>query len=59
MQSTKAITRVLIESRCEKTGEEWSTIGVSTNIIKASWKALLDSFSYYLYKRNERNDYEN
>lgn len=55
MQSTKAITRVLIESRCDKTGEEWSTIGVSTNIIKASWKALLDSFNYYLYKRNERN----
>lgn len=54
MQSTKAITRVLIESRDEVTGEEWSTIGVSTNIVKASWKALLDSFNYYLYKRFER-----
>lgn len=54
MQSTKAITRVLIESRDEITGEEWSTIGVSTNIVKASWKALIDSFNYYLYKRYER-----
>lgn len=58
MQSTKAITRVLIESRDEVTGEEWSTIGVSTNIIKASWKALLDSFNYYLYKRFERKQDE-
>ncbi|MBN1470038.1 MAG: citramalate synthase [Fusobacteriaceae bacterium] len=58
MQSTKAIIRVLIESRDEVTGEEWSTIGVSTNILKASWRALLDSFNYYLYKRNERENYE-
>lgn len=58
MQSTKAIIRVLIESRDDVTGEEWSTIGVSTNILKASWRALLDSFNYYLYKRNERENYE-
>lgn len=56
MQSSKAITRVLIESKDEITGEEWSTIGVSTNLIKASWKALLDSFTYYLYKRAEREN---
>lgn len=58
MQSTKAIIKVLIESRDDVTGEEWSTIGVSTNILKASWRALLDSFNYYLYKRNERENYE-
>jgi len=51
--ASKAVTRVLIESIDELTGKEWSTVGVSTNIIKASWKALLDCFEYYLYYNNK------
>ncbi len=53
--ATKATTRVLIESVDEVTGKEWSTVGVSTNIIKASWKALIDCFEYYLYIKERDN----
>ena len=46
--ATAAKVRVLIEST---DGEEyWSTIGVSTDIIEASWKALVDSIEYKLSK---------
>ena len=43
---TAARVRVLIESR--DTDQIWSTIGVSEDIIEASWQALEDSFQYYL-----------
>ena len=44
-----AKTRVLIDS-CA--GElEWSTVGVSFNIIRASWHALVDSIEYYLLQQ--------
>jgi 2-isopropylmalate synthase len=46
---TEAVTRVLIESADEK-GETWSTIGVSPNIIDASFQALMDSVIYKLVK---------
>ena len=46
---TEATTRVLIEST-DKTGVSWFTIGVSPNIIEASFKALIDSLDYKLYK---------
>ncbi|MDE2064559.1 MAG: citramalate synthase [Bradyrhizobium sp.] len=46
---TEAVTRVLIESADEK-GEKWSTIGVSPNIIDASFQALMDSVVYKLVK---------
>ncbi len=46
---TEAVTRVLIESEDEK-GERWSTIGVSPNIIDASFQALMDSIIYKLVK---------
>lgn len=46
--ATAAKVRVLIESSDKK--EEWSTIGVSTNIIQASWDALIDSIEYKLNK---------
>ena len=46
---TEATTRVLIEST-DKSGVSWFTIGVSPNIIEASFKALLDSLDYKLYK---------
>ena len=46
---TNAITRVSIESTDSK-GKSWFTIGVSPNIIEASFKALIDSLDYKLYK---------
>jgi len=46
---TEAVTRVLIESRDEQ-GERWMTVGVSPNIIDASFQALMDSIIYKLVK---------
>lgn len=46
--ATKAITRVLIESRDYH--DVWTTVGVSENIIDASWQALVDSIEYKLMK---------
>jgi 2-isopropylmalate synthase len=46
---TEAVTRVLIESEDEN-GERWTTIGVSPNIIDASFQALMDSVIYKLVK---------
>lgn len=46
---TGAVTRVLIESEDEN-GERWTTIGVSPNIIDASFQALMDSVIYKLVK---------
>jgi len=48
---TEAVTRVSIESTDSK-GENWFTIGVSENIIDASFKALVDSLDYKLFKDN-------
>jgi 2-isopropylmalate synthase len=48
---TEAVTRVLIESEDEN-GERWTTIGVSPNIIDASFQALMDSVVYKLVKSN-------
>lgn len=46
---TGADVRVLIDSA--KRSDSWGTVGVSHNIIDASWQALTDSFSYYLAKQ--------
>jgi 2-isopropylmalate synthase len=46
---TEAVTRVLIESEDEN-GDHWTTIGVSPNIIDASFQALMDSIIYKLVK---------
>ncbi len=48
---TEAVTRVSIESTDSK-GKNWFTIGVSPNIIDASFKALIDSLDYKLFKDN-------
>ncbi|MBP0574441.1 citramalate synthase, partial [Mycobacterium tuberculosis] len=45
---TGATTRVLIESRETSSGRRWATIGVSENIIDASFQALMDSIVYKL-----------
>jgi 2-isopropylmalate synthase len=46
---TDAVTRVLIESR-DGEGNRWFTIGVSPNIVDASFEALLDSINYKLIR---------
>jgi 2-isopropylmalate synthase len=51
---TEAITRVLLDS---SDGErEWGTIGVSENIIEASWEALVDSLEYAFQPPTDAND---
>jgi 2-isopropylmalate synthase len=46
---TGAITRVMIESVDDK-GQRWSTIGVSANVIDASYNALNDAITYKLFR---------
>ena len=46
---TGATTRVLIESRDAK-GDRWFTVGVSPNIVEASFQALSDSIIYKLLR---------
>jgi len=51
-EATAAKTRVLIES---SDGERtWGTVGVSENIIEASWEALVDSVEYKLFLEEEK-----
>ncbi len=47
---TDAVTRVLIESQNRRTHKRWFTIGVSGNIVDASFQALIDSHTYTLLK---------
>jgi 2-isopropylmalate synthase len=48
---TAARVRVVIESR--DATDVWGTVGVSENVIEASWLALVDSFEYKLFKDEE------
>ena len=48
-EGTEAYVRVLIESSDGK--ETWRTVGSSTNIIEASWFALVDALEYWLIHR--------
>ena len=51
---TGAVTRVLLDS---SDGErEWGTIGVSENIIEASWEALVDSLEYAFQRMSDEPD---
>ena len=50
--TTGAKVRVLIEST--DSNESWSTVGVSKDVIQASWIALVDSIEYKLIKDIER-----
>jgi 2-isopropylmalate synthase len=50
-EGTAAKVRVLVES-ADSTGS-WTTIGVSTNVIEASWQALADSVEYALLSRRQ------
>jgi 2-isopropylmalate synthase len=49
---TGATVRVLIESGDEH--DRWGTVGVSPNVIEASWQALVDSIEYKLYKDKKK-----
>ncbi len=51
---TAAQTRVLIESGDGTS--KWGTVGVSENIIQASWQALVDSIDYKLLKEEEKKE---
>ena len=46
--ATAAKVRVLIES--QNGSSSWNTVGVSPDVIEASWKALVDSLSFHLLK---------
>ncbi|MCL2793364.1 MAG: citramalate synthase [Spirochaetaceae bacterium] len=46
-----AKVRVFITSTDQK--KEWGTVGVSENIVEASWEALIDSFDYYYNNLND------
>ncbi len=47
--ATAALTRVMIESKDDE-GKSWTTIGVSPNVIDASYHALYDAITYFLLK---------
>jgi 2-isopropylmalate synthase len=50
--ATAAGVRVVVQSQDED--DSWGTVGVSENVIEASWIALVDSFEYKLCKDAER-----
>ncbi len=52
--STASKVRVLVDSSFGT--ESWSTVGVSENIIEASWEALSDSYSYFLAKFHKQKE---
>ena len=52
VDGTGARVRVLIESADSES--KWGTVGVSTDILEASWQALVDSISYKLYKEEQK-----
>jgi 2-isopropylmalate synthase len=49
---TAATTRVMIDFHEEGTTHHWTTVGAHTNIIEASWQALVDSMEYALLNGN-------
>ena len=53
-EGTAARVRVVIESR--DISDVWGTVGVSENIIEASWLALVDSIEYKLFKDAEEGE---
>ena len=49
---TASKVRVLMDS--QRDGQTWSTIGVSSNIIEASWQAMVDSIEFMLFKKQNK-----
>ncbi len=52
---TAATTRVLIDT--EQGAKRWSTVGASTNIIEASWQALVDSIEFALIRNGSNGSW--
>jgi 2-isopropylmalate synthase len=52
-EGTAARVRVLIESGDGK--NKWGTVGVSENVIEASWQALVDSIEYKLLRAKKKS----
>ncbi|MCK5913204.1 MAG: citramalate synthase, partial [Desulfuromusa sp.] len=50
-QGTDSVIRVLVESGDQDS--RWGTVGVSSNVIDASYQALADALVYKLYKDNQ------
>lgn len=58
-EGTRSNVRVLIDSGNSHNGTNWGTVGVSRNIIDASWQALSDSLAYFLqqqYRPTQKKD---
>ena len=53
-RGTDAVVRVLVESGDGE--DKWGTVGVSENIVEASWQALVDSFDYRLFKSEKQGE---
>ncbi|MEE9615327.1 MAG: citramalate synthase [Thermodesulfobacteriota bacterium] len=49
---TASVVRVLVESG--DASDRWGTVGVSENVIEASWQAIVDSLEYKLYKDKKK-----
>ncbi|MBI5586839.1 MAG: citramalate synthase [Deltaproteobacteria bacterium] len=52
VQGTAAKVRVLVESG--DATDKWGTVGVSDNVIEASWQALVDALEYKLFKDRKK-----
>jgi len=52
VQGTSAKVRVLVESGDGR--DKWGTVGVSDNVIEASWQALVDSLEYKIFKDGKK-----
>jgi len=53
-EGTGSLVRVLAEQKAM--GNHWGTVGVSSNIIEASWQALVDGIEFMLFKRKIRKN---
>ncbi|HBQ23113.1 MAG: citramalate synthase [SAR116 cluster bacterium] len=51
---TGAVTRVLVDCM-DQSGEGWTTVGVSPNIVDASFQALIDAVNYKLYRQHAQS----
>jgi 2-isopropylmalate synthase len=52
-EGTAAKVRTIVETTADH-GESWSTVGVSTNIIEASWQAIVDAYEYGLLREKAK-----
>jgi 2-isopropylmalate synthase len=50
-RGTDSTTRVLVTTSCPQ--RSWTTVGVGTNVIEASWEALLDAYTFGLLKTRQ------